>query len=442
MELRAGSAQINITPPLSIPHLGRVPRQGKFRGIHDPLFARALVLDNGKTRLAIISADSLGYANDIPGPGRSFTAEVRQKIEDRTGIEAGNIVLASTHAHSTPETFGITKLVDVPEAVPWLEVLMDQLASAVEMASANPMPAQLKLGTGQIRTIGLNRRVPDLSIGDQIAQGLMDPQVGVLLCEGLENNESFIVINFACHPTVVQVQPLVSADYPGAAVDLVQQTVEGCQNCLFLQGAAGNIGPLLGTTYDFADVRRYGMILAGEVLRITGALQAPDAPVMEPHLAAMSEVLFLPARDLPDPEPAKVAHEQALKDAENAKTDKERFKAARTAVWYRESLDLIERGTDPLPGEVQVLRIGDLALASTPGEMFAQLGLEIKRRSIAPHTFVAELANGWVGYLLNPGGFEEGGYEASPGPWTKVNEDAGQMLVDKAVEFIRDLWQG
>jgi hypothetical protein len=87
------------------------------------------------------------------------------------------------------------------------------------------------------------------------------------------------------------------------------------------------------------------------------------------------------------------------------------------------------------------MRIGDLALAATPGEMFVQLGLEIKRRSSAPNTFVVELANGCVGYLLNPGGFEKGGYESLPGPWTKVSEEAGRMLVDKSVEITEALWR-
>jgi neutral ceramidase len=440
MKLLAGSAKVNITPPLSIPHLGYVPRQGKFRGVHDPLFARALVLDNSEIKLAIISADSLGYGNEILGADRNFTAEVRERINDRTGLEPKNVMLASTHSHSTPETLGITRLSDVPEAVPWLEVLMDQLASAVEMASSNMAQAQLKLGMGLAKEIGHNRRVRDLSIEEQIARGLVDPQVGVLMCESLENNDSFIVINFACHPVTVQVQPLVSADYPGVATDLVERTVDGCRNCLFLQGAAGNINPMLDDTRDFADVARYGMILAGEVLKTTGSLRSPVTPIMEPKLAAKSEILHLPVRDLPDPEPMREAYEKALKDAESAKTDEERFRALRTAGQHRESLDLIERGTDPVPGEVQVMRIGDLAVASTPGEMFVQLGLEIKRRSAAPHTFVVELANGWVGYLLNPGGFAEGGYEAYPGPWTKVSEDAGQMLVDKAAELMEELW--
>ncbi|MBM3211877.1 hypothetical protein FJZ33_06650, partial [Candidatus Poribacteria bacterium] len=296
MELYAGSAKVNITPPIFIPYLGYVPRQGRFKGVHDPLFARAIVLDNGIRKLAIISADSLGYGNEISGKGRNFTAELRQWVYGRTGIEPQNIMLASTHAHSTPETLGITRLIDVPEAIPWLEVLMGQLASSVEMASANMVPVRLKIGLGMVDTVSRNRRVTDLSVKEQIEQGLLDPQVGVLFLERLDKGESFAIVNFACHPVTVQVQPLVSADYPGVAMDVIERTITGCRNSLFLQGAAGNINPVRGDTRNFDDVYSYGITLAGEVIKVIGSLKNPDIPVMEPILASRSQILQLPIR--------------------------------------------------------------------------------------------------------------------------------------------------
>ncbi|MBC8234474.1 hypothetical protein H8E77_33410, partial [bacterium] len=89
--LLAGSAKVDITPPLSIPHLAYIPRQGKFKNVHDSLFARAVVFENEQTKLAVIAADSIGYSNDILGEGRNFTSEVRQKIQQRVGIDAQNI---------------------------------------------------------------------------------------------------------------------------------------------------------------------------------------------------------------------------------------------------------------------------------------------------------------------------------------------------------------
>jgi len=447
--LLAGSARVDITPPLSIPHLAYVPRQGKFKNVHDPLYARALVLENEDTKIAVISADSIGYSNDILGTDRNFTSEVRQMVEQRVGIDAQNIMLASTHAHSTPETTGITRLLDVPEAAPWLEVLIDQLASAVEIAVSNLTEAHLKAGIGEAEGIGYSRRIigkdgkiyhwTNRPTDDQIARCAVDHQVGVLLCESVEDNLCSILINFACHPVTVQVQPSVSADYPGAATNLVEQTVSGSRNCMFLQGAGGNINPLLGTT-NFDDVERYGMILAGTVMQVVGRLRSPRIPAMEAALGMASEVVYLPARELPEREPFEKAYEEALLAAKNAKTEEERHAASRTAIRNKETLDLIDRGTDPIRTEVQVMRIGDLALVATPGELFAELGLEIKQKSVAPHTFVVGYANDWIGYIVSPGTFAEGGYEASPGPWTRAGEEGGQIIVKKALELIKKLW--
>ena len=107
MLVNVGSARVDITPPLTIPHLGYVPRQGKFKGVHDALYARALVFNNGESKSALVSADSIGFNNELLGPGRNFTAEVRHRIQQQTGIASNNVMLASTHAHSAPETTGI-----------------------------------------------------------------------------------------------------------------------------------------------------------------------------------------------------------------------------------------------------------------------------------------------------------------------------------------------
>ena len=104
----------------------------------------------------------------------------------------------------------------------------------------------------------------------------------------------------------------------------------------------------------------------------------------------------------------------------------------------REAIEFIDRCSPPQEAEVQALRIGDLAIAATPGEMFTEWGLKIKAESVAPHTFVSELTNGWVGYLLNPGGLAEGGYEASPGTWTQTSEEGAALLTEAALALIRE----
>ncbi|MFQ6044459.1 MAG: hypothetical protein ACE5PV_26710, partial [Candidatus Poribacteria bacterium] len=340
---------------------------------------------------------------------------------------------------------------------PWLEVLIDQLASAVEIAAGNLTKVHLKAGIGEAEGIGYSRRIigKDGNIyrwtnrpqDDQIARCTVDHQVGVLLCESVEDNLSSILINFACHPVTVQVQPSISADYPGVATKLVEQTVSGCRthfsskggDCLFLQGAGGNINPLLGTT-NFDDVERYGMILAGAVMQVVGRLRSSETPVMQPVLGMASEMVYLPVRKLPERAPFEKAYKEALLAAKNARNEEERYAALGMARRNKETLDLIDRGTDPIRTEVQVMRIGDVALVATPGELFAELGLEIKRKSRAPQTFVIGYANDWIGYIVAPGTFAEGGYEASPGPWTRASEKGGQIIVKKALDLLEKLW--
>ena len=441
MHVNVGSARVDITPPLTIPHLGYVPRQGKFKGVHDALYARALVFDNGESKIALVSADSIGFNNELLGPGRNFIAEVRHRIQQQTGIAGGNVMLASTHAHSAPETTGITRLLDIPDAEAWLEVLMAQLSSAVEMAEANMTHKNLKIGIGEARGIAKNRRKRDLSIDEQRTRGYLDESVGVLLCENPDDGTSDILINFACHPVTVQVQPLVSADYPGVATFLVEDVVDGCKSCLFLQGAAGDINPVRGDTRDFRDVELYGMILGGEVIKMVATLRSLDIPVMEAKLGAISKTLKLPSRHLPEPAPFREAYQAALKDAENTENEEKRNRALRVAGSNREILNRIERGTDAIEGEVQVLRIGNLAIVGVPGEMFMELGLQIKRDSPAPHTFIAETTNDWLGYIVSEGSYQKGGYEVQPGPWSMMNEEGGQIIVQTAIELIKKLWE-
>lgn len=445
--LLAGSAKVEITPPLTIPYLGYEPRHALFTGVRDPLYARAVALDDGATAVIIIAADAIGFNNAILGPGRNFTAEVRQRICRQTGVPSGHIMLACTHAHSTPETTNLRRLLDTPAVRPWLEVLLDQLASAASMAWGARRPSQIKAGTGTVEGLARNRRVigadgrviggPEQTpaTAGAISQPL-DTQVGVLLIESLDGSTCTVLSNFACHPVTVQVQPRVSADFPGSAMALVERTLPGCTHSLFLQGACGDINPIRNTT-DFADVDRYGLMLGGEILKVAALLSAPNAPTLSPKLAVATALSTLAVRDLPDP----VAVRQAL--AETTAALATASSADEQAHWRRqqrlaeEALVLFERGNQPIEAEVQVIRIGEAALVALPGEPFAELGLTIKARSPALPTLVVGYANDWIGYLTPPAAWAQGGYEVALGPWTRVGPQGGGLLVEQALALLQ-----
>jgi len=448
---QAGTAKVDITPPLTIPYLGYEPRHAFFHGVHDPLYARALAVDDGETRAVLIAADSIGYNNDILGPGRNFTTEVRQRIQAQTGVPADHIMLASSHAHSTPDTVNIRTLLDTPAAGPWLKVLMDQLASAAIMAMKRRKPSTLKVTTGEVKGLAWSRRIigkdgkiyqwekrpPDEKIADW---GSTDHQVGVLSFETIDRDSRILVTNFACHAVTVQVQPLASADFPGAAMDLVERTIPGCDGSLFLQGACGDQNPVGGDTRDFADVKRYGLMLGGEVIKLASRLSAPSYPESPPIVAVTSEMISLPGRDLPPRGPVQAAYDETDRKLAEAATEEERKRLAREQRIVEEALIQIDRGCEPVLGEVQVMRLGDVAIVGLPGEPFVDLGLEIKERAAAPHSFVTGYANDYLGYFATPAAWEQGGYEVGHGPWARVGLEATSLLVKKAVEMISELW--
>jgi hypothetical protein len=435
---------------LTIPYLGYEPRHAFFEGVHDPLYGRAVALDDGATQAIILATDSIGYSNAILGPGRNFTTEVRQRIAERTGVPGAHVMLTASHAHSTPETIHLRRLLDTPAAAPWLDVLMDQLTSAAAMAFAQRQPMRLKVGMGQLHGVSRNRRVigkdgrvlggPEVSSQVEEARpGPVDPQVGVLYFESISNDYCFVISNFACHPVTVQVQPLVSADFPGPAMRLVEQMLPQCANSLFLQGACGDINPIRNTT-DFADVARYGLMLGSEVVKVAAQLSAPTHPLAAAQLAIRTATLSLPVRDLPDPAPLQQAYAKATRQLATATTEHWRRAARRQQRMVEESLLVIERGSEPIPAEVQVLRIGDVAVVALPGEPFVELGLTIKQRSPAAHTFVVGYGNDWIGYLTPPQAWQQGGYEVSLGPWTRVGPTGGTQLVEQAMRVLQELW--
>ncbi len=439
-----GSAAVDITPPLSIPHLGFVPRQGRFTGVADRLYARAFVFEgDDHRRVALLCCDSLGFGNGILGPGRHFTDEVRALVAERTGLEPGALMLASTHAHSAPETLGITRLLDVPAAAAWLEVLIDQLASAVEMAGRDLHPCLLKAGRGEVRDVAKNRRpsAQGLTLDAQAAAGRLDRELQVLVCQDKTGAARQVLVNFQCHPVTMQVQPLVSADYPGVATALLERTLPGCRTAGFLQGAAGNLNPVRGDSRDYRDVQLYGAMVAGEALKVAAGLLGDDGAASGSGAVAWaSERVMAPPRPPVDRGPLEAQLRAAEAQVAGARTPQERIQAESALRRAREGLMIPDRYAEPQEAEVQVLRLGDLAIASNPGEMFTEWGLRIKGGSTAPHTFVSELTNGWIGYLLNEGGFAEGGYEAVPGPWTQVGEEAGAIVSDAALRLIEGLW--
>lgn len=437
--LRAGAWRTDITPPLHVPYLGFDPRQATFEGIHDRLLARAAVLATDSGAVAVLSADALGLSRDLLGPDRDFIDHVRARVAHETGLAHRCILLAATHAHSTPETYGITRIWEREDCRAWLENLADQLADTVVLAWRDLRPATLRRGCVELPGLGGNRRMKDaqgrLSSAlrkPQDAQvvdtGALDLGLGVLLAER-EDAGPVVLANYACHPVTVQVQPLISADFPGRAAGIVESTLGARSCCLFLQGASGDINPIRDASGDWRDVETYGLMLAGGILQAAGNARMAE-PQCEPQLQGASSWIRVGARSAPPVEEARSALEEAeMRLSAAPRESPEHSTAYGAARRLREAYRLALFGQEPLEVELQALRIGETALAAFPGELFCGLGMDVKARSTAPQTLVVECANGCVGYLAPESAWDDGGYEVGEGAWCRVARGGPEAMV-------------
>jgi len=388
---RLGCARADITPPLGMPYLSRVPRHAPIGGVHDPLFARAACIEAGGTRVVLVSADTIGFANSLLGEGRSFTGEVKRAIERATGIPASHAMLASNHIHSSAETLNFRPLsATYPEARAWLEGLQATLAQCAIAACAGSIETELRIARGMAAGLCYNRR----------GEEALDEEVTVLVFAS-DRGPELVLVNHACHPVIVQAQPLVSADYVGAMAAAVEAALPSLRSCQFLLGACGDIDPSVGATRRFADVEPMGRALAEHVLRLVASAGRGGGP--GEVRAASAEVEFA-SRPLPAPEEA-------------------------AATMDEEELVRIAEGSGPFREEVQVIRIGDAVLAAVPGEALCATGRRIKALC-APRVGVpVTCANGYLGYLAPPEAWERGGYEVALGPWSKVGPEAPALLL-------------
>jgi hypothetical protein len=198
---------------------------------------------------------------------------------------------------------------------------------------------------------------------------------------------------------------------------------------LCTNGCAGDINHFdmsrPGPQSEMACALRSGRALAGEAVRRLSDL----APLETPSLSSASRTLELPLR-VPDPEEVEWARQfagQPMTEFDPRGLD---------IVAADRILELHALGETHVPAEISAIALGELALVGLPGEIFAQLGIEIKRRSPFRHTFVIELCNDVIGYLPPRQVYEEGGYEAASSPFAPGD---GEMLVDGVLEMLEGL---
>ncbi len=417
--IQAGVAQIAITPAVGAALSGYIARAGNATGVHDPLYAKALVLDNQITQVAILTVDVLG----LHWP---FVRNVRATIAATTGIPSNNVLIACSHTHAGPATMFLQGCGTAEES--YLTRLQEQLVTVTHNAWQSRQPARFGVGHGQVQDGIHNRRTPG---------ALIDPDLGILRVETATGQLLAVVLNYACHPTCITGEnTLFSAEYCGYAADQIQQATGALT--LFLTGAIGDVGP---ATRGWETLAQIGNAVAAETLRIL-----PEIGVTTwEALGTATRILDLPLLPLPtvaELEAILTEQQQLLADTELMQQPYQPQIVAAMSAWATTTLAAVAAQDRPttVTTEIQVLHVGDLALVSAPGELFVELGLAIKAGA-AGHCFLCGFGNDNIGYIPARRAYPHGGYEISEaykyyGYPAALAPEAGELVMATAQKLL------
>jgi len=402
--LQAGVGIATITPPVGIEMGAWVLRRGLSQGVHDDMCARALVLDDGQTPVAVVSLDIAAIAAEM-------TDRVRELVAAQTSIPQANILLNCSHTHTTPHTAWFTAAGDGKLSAgqhAYREAFPHYVAGAIIEAWHNRENAAIGAASMMVPGITINRRDPALPI---------DPELGVIRVDGADGRPLACLVNYACHGTAVGAHYLDwTADFPGYLARTVEENEPGCA-CLFLQGAEGDIhpwdwyfgnpNPRFGDTYEGGGAERLGMAIAGgalnllcqietdETVAITFAsanIALPPRPISWTAEEAETYLAQLEATTPP-------YEEEIIPDGCPGCLSAQTFPDLYRLYGARHEATFARNHPAVIDAELNVLRVNDIILATNSGELFNELGTEIKDRSPYPHTFVLSLTNGSIIYI-------------------------------------------
>jgi hypothetical protein len=478
--LRAGVARSDITT------------EEKGARVNDPVYAKALVLEDGTTKVAIIAMDvtAIGGIGEI---GDDFLPELRNRIEQVLGIPGKNVLVNASHNHPPG------RLLCDPVAQ------IERTFDAVRRAAENMTPVTVGAGVGHEDRIGMNRTLrlkngkawtirhsnpcpPD----DEVESvGPIDPEIGVLRIDRLDGRPLAVVFNYACHPYVTVPKGGVTADFPGFASGVIEDNLGEGAMALFLQGAGGDITSVL-----YKDVNRprdsepLGRMLGLSTLKAVRGIETKAAT-----LRVASLVIELPWKADFDERVAELEAEQArlLKSMRGMSLNFKTF----LPLYIKQSLDpdhpsyysyrymqsektgsdslagidaqnrghvakylrnirsmeklariqdkigtlrrhqgiIKEAGTPTLKTEVQGMRIGDFVLVTCAAEVLVEVGLNVKKASPFEHTFMAAFSNGYIHYGPPASAYPKGGYEVTEcllaPEWQAIYEKAASEVIGK-----------
>ncbi len=450
---RAGFSERDISPSVGMERPGGYYKS-YHKSFHDPCKVRAAVLDDGRKRVALVGVDALMI------PAKVVTA-ARVRLSRGCGLPPEAVMVGASHSHSSGPV-GMVQPGEYDHADPFVRALAykrssaadpaylkhveDGIVAAVEEACQRLQAARCGFGLGSEDKVAFNRRFrmrngltwthPGKGNPDIVeAAGPIDPAVGV--AGAFDRNAGLMgcIVHYACHATTnpggisanwIYYMEKVLRGYYGSELVVV-----------FLPGFSGDVTQVDNLSpYENPDGETWAKLVGGrvgaEALKVLLGLTPGEFAV-----DFRSRMLRIPRRR---PSPERVARCRRIAEAAAPDSTETEYLFAKEIVL----LDALLEKEPVAAVEVQAIQAGPVAFLSTPGEMFCQLGLDLKKQSPFPITCPVELANGSVGYVPTEEAFgpHGGGYETRLTAYSNLEPAAGRRMIEALAAMAREMTPG
>lgn len=450
---RAGAATSNITPKIGTSINGNM-KDGTVKQIHDETHARCIVLDDGQTRLVIVTVDlCMIYREELDA--------AKQRAHEITGIPVENMMMSAVHTHSGGTACSVFQ--SDPDK-DYLKFLRERIADAVVRANNNLTPARIGWAVGREPGQVFNRRwkmkpgkplMNPFGKEDQVKMnpgignpdllepaGPTDPELPIISVQTPEGRPIALLANYSLHYVGGTGPGEISADYFGMFAERMKQLLQSDNNqyppfvAMLSNGTSGNInninwggGQAPPPAPPYSRMREVADIVAAEAYKTYQNIKYQNWV----SLSAAQKEIILGVR-LPDKEEIERAKGIIAKASGPIMNSMEE-------IYARETM-LIKDFPKQVPLIIQAFRLGDLAIAAAPCEIFVEIGLDIKAKSPFKPTFTTSLANGYNGYLPTPEHHKLGGYETWRARSSYLEVDASTKISSVLFELLNKLKNG
>nr|WP_236975496.1 hypothetical protein [Membranihabitans maritimus] len=391
-DLYVGVSKKNITPSPLLPVSGGVGVPKPVEEKSGDLYVRAMVIEKGQNKFAIVGIDNLGWPALLGDQARDIIRS----------IPGENVLIGATHTHSAPDAYGFPdENGNVSADTEYLKQCVLKIAEAVEEAFANRERANLKIGVGEARgQIAYNYYAPQL----------YDPRCGVIQAISPDNHVIGTLVNYAIHPEVIGPdRGVLSPDLCGPLYDRIEEKAGGI--AIFMNGAQGgmvtadNRRPDGEEENDWKECRRIGELLADEALRIVNEVPAQESPDVK---ILTKRITF----------PVETPLMKQLMDFSDFGEKKDGKYFVNTQMNY--------------------IHLGDAAILTIPGEALPNIGYYLKRKMGVENAFLFGLTNDAFGYILTKVDFNSfKRYEYITR--TSLGEMTGEILIGESLKLFEEM---